>query len=513
MLGYHPPPFQSESIFSQLRYLKDYVCRPDLSGESKERVVAVESHYTDRDFMADHCVLFASVLSAPPNHCSRLHFFAGKKEDVQGELEAIAEILWKGGSDAELEYTQACKQFSDRRYLGFSVLRPLPGSRVGRTVLRLLPSKKEDGSRRVLSCTRDYDVHFAGADLNVRGLAYQQQDLGVSRCATIAIWCALHKIGDGETTTHVTPAEITNRASSYRLPFGRPMPSEGLAVDQMCLALQSVGIAPFLSRVQNFAHGRSLIHSATLSGIPAILVMQKMGQGNEGTQHAVTVVGMKLSENETPYEVKREDVLALSDESGSLRAVYVQDDRIGPYRRGEIDNDDNRLVLKIKKQSHIATGASERWAVTHILIPLHPKVRVSFNDLRKVVLESVNPEVRIAVALEQRTLELTKTPDVSFSIRIERGYRYVHRVSTEKLLSRAGEKQFRTTFVLPRYVAVIRFRSEAFGQFDILVDTTSPRPNYHWLAVVAGASDDSAGRVRRNVAEYIAECCRCELIE
>src|SRR5437870_1784915 len=102
----------------------------------------------------------------------------------------------------------------------------------------------------------------------IRGLAFQQQDLGISRCAIVALWSALHKAGQKEHLPRVTPADITSRASKYRLPFGRPMPSEGLLVEQMCLALQALGVSPFLGKISSFAQGRSLIFSSTLSAMP-----------------------------------------------------------------------------------------------------------------------------------------------------------------------------------------------------------------------------------------------------
>ena len=156
------------------------------------------------------------------------------------------------------------------------MIRPLDGCPVGRTVLRLLPrEKKEDKSIRVMSCTRPYRAHFLGVRLHVGGLAFQQQDLGVSRCSTIALWCALHKAGESEHLTNATPAEITHRASQYRLPFGRPMPSRRIGRrSNNVLLCNRLECHHFSRRVSTFSQGRSKIFSATLSAMPCILVMQ-----------------------------------------------------------------------------------------------------------------------------------------------------------------------------------------------------------------------------------------------
>lgn len=506
LLGLKPPPFRTAAdAFVQLKYLEDYVRRPDWSLMPKSRTVAIEGHYIDRDFMADHGVLFSSTLWSPPNHCRRVLFFAGEPETIEEKLRSLGDVLI---GDQQQSYAEECRLFSEKHYLGFSVIRPLPGCPVGRTVLRLLPEEKqEDDSLRKMNCVREYDQHLIGVTLSIRGLAFQQQDLGVSRCSTVALWCALHKTGDGEAITHVTPAEVTTLASRYRLPFGRPMPSEGLAVDQMCLALQSVGIAPSLVKVMNFPQGRSLIYSATLSGIPSILIMQKADTPD--LWHAVTVVGMKLRAVDEPCLIESKGVVLGDDRSGNLKAVYVQDDRIGPYRRAEILCDQNQLRVRIKVQSHVPTGETEVWIVRQVLTPMHPKIRINFNDLRSITLKWLIPDTQVVAATELGLADLTKAPAVRFEYWIERGFRYVQRVLTEGLICLESGRLFRKEFVMPRYLAVIRLRSSAFGSFDVLVDTTSPKPNYTWLAVIALRGDDEGGQRRHLVAEYLAERCGC----
>lgn len=510
LLQFDPPPFRDVSeTFVQLKYLEDYIRRIDLAAASAARVVAVETHYKDRDFMADHSVLFSNTLYPPDNYCTRLHFFIGENPDeVEEKLLALGNILRK--KDAlESDYVGACREFSDTRYLGFAVIRPLPACRVGRTVLRLLPAQKEDGSRRLLRCVRDYDTHFMGVTLNIKGLPFQQQDLGVSRCATIAIWCALHKVGDGEVISHVTPAEITNLASRYRLPFGRPMPSEGLAVDQMCLALQSVGVSPFLAKVTNFQMGRSLIYSAALSGIPSILILQKVGKPE--IQHAVTVVGIKMTERDQP-DFQEHKNLVVGDDSGSLQAAYVQDDRIGPYRRAEIvQSASNQLMCRIKEQSHTPSGRLQDWTVTHVLVPLLPKIRISFNDLRTITRSWLLPEVQSVIFAASNVEKLPDLQPPTFRYWIERGHRYIQRVLKERLLAPEAEERFRREFILPRYIGVVRIGSPHFGHIDILIDTTSPKPNYVWLGVLAESDQTDTGKLRLLIAEYIAEKCWCEL--
>ena len=144
---------------------------------------------------------------------------------------------------------------------------------------------------------------------------------------------------------------------------------------------------------------------------------------------------------------------------------------------------------------------TQDWIVRQVLIPLHSKIRVSFNDLRKMTLEWLIPEIQKVVAGESDIKDSTKLPTVRFRHWIERGHRFVRRVLTEKLLSEKGSLFIRTDFMMPRYVAVIRLVSERFGQIDILVDTTSPRPNFVWLAVLSQSADNDKGKLRHLICD------------
>ena len=88
----------------------------------------------------------------------------------------------------------ASHTFLQNSYLGFSVIRPLPGSPVGRTVLPTFGPTTQLGLRREFASIREYAVHLGGFELKVSGLPFQQQDQGVSACATTALWSSIHVI-------------------------------------------------------------------------------------------------------------------------------------------------------------------------------------------------------------------------------------------------------------------------------------------------------------------------------
>src|ERR1044072_1069319 len=176
LLEINPPPFDTEGEgLRQLRYLENYLN----DHIQKCQAVAIEHHYIDRDYMEDHSVFYSRNLFQYANSCKRVHFFSIKPQTLHPKIKNIIEIGYSEGID---EYKKACKDFSDQYYLGFSVIKPLNGCPVGRTVLKQYESDAGDGHTRHFNCTRIYNLHFAGIELTIRGLAFQQQDVGVSAC-------------------------------------------------------------------------------------------------------------------------------------------------------------------------------------------------------------------------------------------------------------------------------------------------------------------------------------------
>jgi len=145
------------------RYLETLGCK----------TIAIESHYIDRDYIADVALLYSRSLRAYDNFCQRLHFFR-EAFDQSRWMQFIVDTT-EAGQKSALDFLQDC-------YLGFSVLRPLPGSPVGRTVLPPPGETTATGQRREFAPIRDYQVHLARFELTVRGLAFQQQDQGQCVC-------------------------------------------------------------------------------------------------------------------------------------------------------------------------------------------------------------------------------------------------------------------------------------------------------------------------------------------
>ena len=387
-------------------------------------------------------------------------------------------------------------RFSQEHYLGFSVIKPLPGCPIGRTVLRCFGQDTKPGFRRDFSCLCDYQVHLMGVPLHVSGLAFQQQDLGVSACATTALWSALQRARELESGAPATPAQITMRASRYALPFGRSMPSEGLSIDQMCQAVQSLGYAPNLFRAEGYDISRWIIFAAIRSGISPVLILAKQ---QSRLAHAVAVAGMKLIWPHVPLDPNNTNDELAAD----LTAVYVHDDRFGPYmraeiERAEIDGHTDRLDLRLRSDDK---SWEETWNLSHILVPMHNKVRLSFSQLRTTALWlSGNFQSRRASLGMKRV----RTGIVAW---IERSHSYIEsQFETEGRLPDVALQKLCEKIPLSRYVGVVRLTADDTGPIDVLLDTTSTERNLQCLALIRREADRPP---TADIARFVAERLDC----
>lgn len=477
LLDLQAPTFSSaREAFHQLNYVSRY------ASDLKCATVALESHYIDRDYMEDHSVFYSKALFPYENYCRRLHFFSITQAEVEHQL---TEIIATGARDGRDAYVKACREFSERAYLGFCVIKPLTGSPVGRTVLRCFSPTSDDAIHiRDFSCTRTYKAHLQGVELTVRGLAFQQQDVGVSACATTAIWSALHQAQNHEEIAVATPAQITTMAAKYSLPFGRSMPSEGLSLDQMCQAIQSLGLAPNLFRVEDSAElARAYLFSSIRSGFAPVLVLK-----HQSNCHAVAVAGMKLRRVHSPSIVKSQNKEVADDRAGDLVALYIHDDRRGPYLRADFQSKDGKphLIIPSREQA----DEKESWALTHLIIPVHSKVRLSFSGLRQIALlvaGKVNTYRDLVNSIKAGLLDAQLA---SVSTWIVRSHKYVEEVFVGNPKFRSSALvQLSTRLALARYLGVIRIEPTFSDAIDVLVDTTGTRRNSHCLGIVPLGND------------------------
>lgn len=455
----------------QLSYLGSYL---DSLGC---KTIIIEEHYVDRDYINDVAAFYSRSLRDYPNYCRRLHFFTASFDDGRWRKLVL---------EANQDDKQAAEQVLAQAYLGFIVVRPLAGSPVGRTVLKTHPTVTPEGLTRSFGAIRDYSVHLAGFSLNVRGLAFQQQDRGVSACATTALWSSIHKVAPLEGLAIPTPAEITEAASRYFLAGGRSLPSEGLTIHQICEATRAAGLAPLVIPSVSPEQDRAQLLGYTSSGLAPILALRPTSGAADG--HAVCCVGIKLGN----VQPQPDDKLHYRDAATAVESIYVHDDRLGPYASADI--------LPFTFEGKIRTGLSIRWPgtatpadlsiLTAFIIPVPIKLRLTIARMRAL-------GIAIADALGHRLF-----PEFDRLVTLDCRYR----LGTDYManaygfgLSEKGIYHLVGGVALSRYVGLIEFSQAGSPLFDLIMDATETKANPAALACVRRKGLPAGGEVKLRV--------------
>ena len=435
------------------------------------KTIVHERHYIDRHYIDDFSLFYSRSLRDYPNSCQRLHFFASEFDEKQW-----SDLIRRAndGSRREVERELA------EHYLGFMVVKPLAGSPVGRTVLRTFGRTNSSG-RREFPATRRYVVTLAGLSLSVEGLAFQQQDQGVSACATTALWSALQRTAPQEGLSSPTPAQITEAASRYMLPGGRALPSEGLRFDQLCEAVRATGLAPVLVTSISPREDQAYMATYLHSGLPVLLGIVPFGSK---VGHAVCVVGVRLGSVQPPTDTS----IRYRDGATAVDRIYVHDDRLGPYASARLKamTMDGDVVTTIELRWPDEQPAEES-RLLGMLIPAPVKLRLSAVRLRVLaheIAQAVAAAIPTFAELEVHTF-------------FRRGAAY-QALAHDFDLSLEGLRKLTHETVLSRYVGVIRLIAASGPVADVIVDATETSPNPAVLAMVRreGASVSHGKRLR-----------------
>ena len=262
----------------------------------------LETRYIDRDYSADYRSFYAQTFKTYDRHCKRIHFFA---EDIAAIL---ADPNWG-------KRVEALQHTSRRSYRGFCVLRPLPGAPIGRTILHA-ESPMSGGMESVVNCRALWRANLLGAELDVVGTTFMQQDSRVGACAQVAIWAGVRHMHRRYGYDWLSVADITRLASPTTPEEAASLPSgsDFLTSERMIRAISEMGFQPLCLEPPEIG-GKILPYVE--SGLPVILGLQH----GTGLGHAVTVIGRVFASAKGPTNKAIDYV----------QAFIVHDDQAGPY--------------------------------------------------------------------------------------------------------------------------------------------------------------------------------------
>lgn len=358
----------------RVNYLTDYL------DKLQARTAVVEHDYVDRNFMDDYCGYYARCFSGYPKKCERVHFFSADFNEDQLK-------------EAALRLNPELRNKICESYLGFIVIRPVPGAHLGRVCLATYPS--EERKQRQFPVLKSHDVHFLGLPLKVKTVAFQEQDNVISACATSALWSAFHAIRNLNIEQVPSPFKITDTARKlYRDDSGINGLEKGLYPSQMSAAINEEGFEPILTSFSSTSELKALVRAYLNVGLPVILGMtlaheneihwrEVKGQNPIVGEHAVTVVGYKLLGTPIkPFKLnQRADgeaaIPSLYMLSSTIEKFYVHDDQVGPFASME-SRDEYWQLLETRWNYYIDKDDKINASVKTILIPCFKKIRIQF---------------------------------------------------------------------------------------------------------------------------------------
>ena len=124
-------------------------------------------------------------------------------------------------------------------------------------------------------------------------------------------------------------------------------------------------------------------------------------------------------------------------------------------------------------------GGEEAWVITHLLMPVHGKIRTTIVQLLQFG-AAFGTFAHAALSV----LGAERAP-VSVSTRMSRGHAYIEELLTDAFTCSAQRRNCVFTSVrTSRYVGVTRMVMPTIGVYDVLVDTTGTARNAHCLGIV-----------------------------
>lgn len=332
--------------------------------EAGAKTLVVEPDYIDADYLDDYATYYVRCYKPFDRLCKRLHFFR-------------AEISPSEFQDAISSQEQPSFL---KEYLGFIVARPLPDTVIGRTILESNPAVQ--GAE--FPCTKSYDVNLFGLSLQIkRSLAFQEQDMVLAACATLALWSAFHKAAEEFHTPQPTPSAITT-AATRAISDVRRFPSHDLSIYQITDAIRWVGLEPEVIPVRAGLPLLSILFGYMNLGIPPILIVEIGDQA-----HAVAVVGYK-KDMSSLHQSEIGPRKGLPMAGLGLRSIFVHDDQFGPFCEWTVRMRTPRGITRRRSEVHPLrfiglwtdkAGRAVRMIPKFVIVPIYHKIRLAFADL------------------------------------------------------------------------------------------------------------------------------------
>jgi hypothetical protein len=394
------------------------------------KIIVIEDDYISKDFLHDYASYYAFCFEKYPKFCKRIHFFS--KDFSEQEFETVIRTQKKENKDFW------------KSYLGFIVVKPIPVTIIGYSVLKTYNSDNCTCLRNFWGI-RNYTVHLYGNKISINSLAFQEQDSVLAACATTAIWSMLNKASIDFHTVLKSPSQITKDADNISPDGSRLFPNKGLNLLQICQAIYRSGLVsevkqpdivtnPDDKRIEKYISNlylKKILNAYAPLGIPVILVIQVPNNGTYGL-HAITVSGFHKESN-IDYPLQDE----ISWIANNINKLYAHDDQWGPFVRIELKNE-----LELISPWTDIDPQNIPTSVANIIVPVYPKVRISYEDIEVIVL-GLDRILKFFFDKKIKT-------NIAWNIEIEYSENYKNKLKTSGLTK--VELMQRLTQSMPKYI-------------------------------------------------------------
>lgn len=255
----------------------------EVIAKHRAALMLVERDYIDLDYRDELAHFYAETFRSVPDRCQRLHFFPDREE---------------------------------KRYLGFSVIRPIRGRPVSRTMLAPPPDLAPH-----VACTTQTVASPYGYRHHVDAFPFISQDYQYGVCAHAVIWMVAHYFHLRYNRPRYRMSDIVEATRAH--PEARRLiPSRGLSDRQISATLDDLGMRPLNYPLQDDAEASEAEEIACRylnSRLPVIVL--------HGS-HAWVVIGYRR-------------------DPGGETVFVCHDDARGPYREIQGLHNADRLVVPL----------------------------------------------------------------------------------------------------------------------------------------------------------------------
>ncbi|MFC1977553.1 hypothetical protein ACFLWS_04735 [Chloroflexota bacterium] len=357
------------------------------------KCVVNEPHYVCKDHRNLYTNFYSKKHGEVSKYTSRFHFF--NIPDV-----SVSDLI------------QNPETYKDK-YIGYSVIRPVPERCLGRTVID--PLRLVKFQSKTLYCLRTgFNTHIGGQHFVAYGYPYISQDVDVTRCAHTALWGVCRYLSEKYSVYgELYPFDLIELTGSNN---GRTFPNRGMTYEDYSNILTKFGAYPWIMRIQKpdqsnpslwaFNDDEYLdLCTYVESGFPVLASL---------SGHVVTLVGHTIDYSQSPQA----DSSGFIYSSSFYKQFIVVDDNFAPYQLlgGETD-----LENYGKNYANSGIGGPQGISMKSIVTavcPLPEKVFLTANKVRTVARSLFNAyKARIGSGSEPIVLRLFLTTSTSFQER------------------------------------------------------------------------------------------------